>query len=382
MPVASRPLGLANARASAGTARLRVVRARDFGTPAAWDRLTAQASEPNPFFESWCLGAAVETFDRDGEVFLALLERDENIEAVMPLAKFRQYGTYLLPHLANWLHANAFCGTPLIARGAERAFWRELLDWADEHAEGALFLHLHELPEDGPSFRALCEEVRERPRPAAVVKRTERAMLASDRSPQAYFEQSLSAKKRKELRRQLNRLGDEGEVAFERRCDRRGLDGWIGDFLALEARGWKGSRGSALASSPDTARFFRAALRGAADNQRLERLTLSLDGRPIALLANFIAPPGAFCFKTTFDEGLARFSPGVLLQRENLGLLSREEIDWTDSCAAEGHPMIERIWREKRTILRVSLGIGGGLRRTLCKGLLRAETGAYPKGLG
>ena len=98
----------------------------------------------------------------------------------------------------------------------------KLLDWADAHAEGALFLHLHELPEHGPCFRALCEEVRERPRPAAVVKRTERAMLASDHSPQAYFEQSLSAKKRKELRRQLNRLGSKlaqvdwtlGEAAF------------------------------------------------------------------------------------------------------------------------------------------------------------------------
>lgn len=32
----------------------------------------------------------------------------------------------------------------------------------------------------------------------------------------------------------------------------------------------------------------------------------------------------------------ARFSPGMLLQLENLALLERGGIDWADSCAMEG----------------------------------------------
>ena len=92
------------------------------------------------------------------------------------------------------------------------------------------------------------------------------------------------------------------------------------------------------------------------------------------MLANFITPPGAFSFKTTFDERFARFSPGVLLQRENLDLLARGDIDWCDSCAAADHPMIERIWREKRAMVRVNVAIGGRLRRTLFRQMLRSET--------
>jgi len=99
------------------------------------------------------------------------------------------------------------------------------------------------------------------------------------------------------------------------------------------------------------------------------------------MLANFVAPPGVFSFKTAYDEDYARFSPGVLLQRENLDLLARADIDWCDSCASEGHPMIERIWREKRTILRVSIGIGGMLRRQAARAFLAAETRKFPKGL-
>ena len=85
---------------------------------------------------------------------------------------------------------------------------------------------------------------------------------------------------------------------------------------------------------------------GAADAGKLDMRALDLGGRPLAMLVNFLCPPGGFSFKTAFDEDYARFSPGVLLQRENLALLDRSGIDWTDSCAAADHPMIERIWRD------------------------------------
>ena len=98
------------------------------------------------------------------------------------------------------------------------------------------------------------------------------------------------------------------------------------------------------------------------------------------MLANFIAPPGAFSFKTAFDERFARFSPGVLLQRENLALLERAGVDWCDSCASADHPMIDHFWRERRAIGRVSVGIGGKLRRAAFRAIARVETRARSAG--
>ena len=99
------------------------------------------------------------------------------------------------------------------------------------------------------------------------------------------------------------------------------------------------------------------------------------------MLANFISPPGSYSYKTAFDERYARFSPGVLLQRENLALLDRDGIDWCDSCAAADHPMIDHIWRERRLVGRLSIAIGGGLRRALFGQLVRAELGRNPTGI-
>ena len=350
---------------------------RGFQTPAEmgrWSALAEWASEPNPFHESWFLLPALRGFDPVGKVTLLCLEADGQLAGLLPVVRAARYYGHPLPHLQGWQHPNAFLGIPLVARGFERMFWREFLIWCDANAGQALFLHLAQMPSGGPLHAALHEVLAERARPVAVVMREERAMLCSRLAPDDYLEGSLSGKKRKELRRQHRRLAEEGELVAERLADSENLDRWCDEFLALERRGWKGAAGSALASDPRTATLFRDALGGAARRGRLERLAIRLDGRPLAMLANFLTPPGAFSFKTAFDEDYARFSPGVLLQRENLELLTRPGIAWADSCAAADHPMIDHFWRERREIVGLSIGIGGALRRGAFRLIAAHET--------
>jgi CelD/BcsL family acetyltransferase involved in cellulose biosynthesis len=340
-----------------------------------WNALALHASEPNPFHESWYLLPALGALDPQESVKFLLFEVGDVLVGMMPLAREQRYYGRRIANLAGWTHPNCFLGAPLVAPGFERAFWRALLEWADRKAGKALFLHLTGLPLHGPLHQALSDVVAETGRPAGVVFREERAMLAAGKSPEEYFTAALSGKKRKELRRQLARLSEEGEVNFVRQANGEDLDVWIDRFLELEAAGWKGEAGSALAQQGTTEALFRESLEGAAAHSRLERLSLTLDGRPIAMLANFITAPGAFSYKTTYDEAYSRFSPGVLLQCENLLMLDRADVQWTDSCAAEGHPMIDHIWRERRALGRISVGIGGKLRRGVFARLLKLELG-------
>jgi CelD/BcsL family acetyltransferase involved in cellulose biosynthesis len=347
----------------------------------AWDALAQCAAEPNPFYESWYLLPSLRALDLEGSVQLLRFECDGDLAGLLPLRSERRYYRWPIPHLRGWVHDNCFLGAPLVAVGLERAFWRALLDWADQNAGKALFLHLAQIPLAGPLHEALQAVLAEQGRTSALVHHEERAMLASSEPAETYFEAALSGKKRKELRRQYARLSELGEVRFERRRDTEHLARWIEDFLMLEHSGWKGTAGSALASHQATSRMFQEALFGAAGQQRLERLTLTLNDEPIAMLANFLTPPGAFSYKTAFDERFARFSPGVLLQRENLALLGETEIAWCDSCAAADHPMIDHIWRERRAVGKISIAIGGKLRRAVFKRLVTAELGRSPAGV-
>ncbi len=368
---ASRPV--ASAHPVAITSRPWLECTSDAGFLADWKQLAQNCCEPNPFHEPWALLPALREHDPASRSQLLVCRAGDLLIGIVPLVSSMRYYRYPLPNLQNWTHDNAFCGGPLVRTGQEDRFWAALLDWADKHAGRALFLHLSHLAEDGPLCAALLTSASSQGRPVAIVHREERAFLRSDLSPDDYLAASMSGKKRKELRRQHRRLAEEGELTFERKIDDRGLSRWTEDFLTLEKAGWKGKNGSALACDPATESLFRSTLEGASNAGKLERLTMLMNGCPIAMLANFLSPPGAFSYKTAYDERYARFSPGVLLQRENLKVLGNPEIRWSDSCASANHPMIDRIWREKRSMVRVSAAIGGKARQALCRQILRRE---------
>jgi CelD/BcsL family acetyltransferase involved in cellulose biosynthesis len=336
-----------------------------------WDALAAQASEPNPFAERWYLAAALNAL-HTAHVSIAVV-RDTHLIGIMALGSERRYAGLPIAHWQNWLNHNAFLGTPLVKTGAEQAFWQTLLAYLDHGNNGRLFLHLNSLHIAGPVAEALSAVCQNEKRRYARVHYEERAFLERGLSPDAYWESNVRGKKRKELRRQHKRLAEEGTLSFERSNGSTGLDAWTADFLTLEKAGWKGANGSALDCAEDTRALFATALNGAAKAGKLELLTLRLDGRAIAMLANFLTPPGAFSFKTAFDEGYSRYSPGVLLQIENLALLERDGIDWCDSCAAQDHPMIDSLWSGRRGIGRYSVAIGGIAKRAAFAALLAAE---------
>jgi len=363
--------------ASVETGELRLLTLAELEEPAilaAWERLVARAAEPNPFFEPWYLLPSLHQWGAAEGVVTAAWFLQGRLAGLLPLAGRSRYYGHPVPHASGWLHANAFCGVPLIAAGHEAAFWQALIAHMDRHPARALFLHLPQLPADGPAYGALEGVLAARARSHYTAAHETRAMLAGETTAAAYLDAAMSAKKRKELRRQHNRLGEEGTLTFDRVEGGDGLAGWTAEFLALEAAGWKGEAGSALASLPGTRALFEQALAGAAAAGRLERLALRLNGRAIAMLVNFITAPGAYSYKTAFDEAYARFSPGMLLQLENLALLERGDVQWADSCAVEGHPMIERLWRGGRRMVGCNIAIGGTARRAAFRLLKAYET--------
>lgn len=341
---------------------------------AGWERLVAQAGEANPFYEPWFLLPSLRQWGAADRVVIKAWFVDGRLSGLVPIVRSADYYSHIITHATGWLHANAFCGAPLIAAGQEAAFWRAMLAHFDRSARRALFLHLPKLPAGGPAHAALEQVLAASGRAHYIVAEEQRALLTGEVSAEAYLEQAMSAKKRKELRRQHNRLAEEGKLTFERSDDAEGIAAWTAEFLALELAGWKGEAGSALASAPGTQAFFTQALAAAAQAGRLERLALRLDGRAIAMLVNLVTPPGVYSFKTAYDEAYARFSPGMLLQLENLALLERHGIAWADSCAVEGHPMIERLWRDKRRMVSCNIAIGGPLRRSVFRLLKAYET--------
>ena len=331
-----------------------------------WDDLAESASEPNVFAERWFVEPGVRHMLPPGETrLIAVWDGDGPGGTLLGLLSVRvegKYGRMAVRHVQNWVHAQSFLGTPLVRRGHEQAFWGEVLAVLDAADWAPGFLHLTGLAEGGPVHRGLAAAAAARGRPCSIVHRSQRALLAAGLSPTAYYQAAVRKKKRKELARLSARLAETGDMSFETLERGADLGAWCDDFLALEAAGWKGRAGSALAADPGTEAFFRELLAAAFAAGRLEVIRLAVAGRPIAMLVNLHAPPGGFSYKIAFDEDYARYSPGVLLEIENLRVLARPGFAWMDSCAVENHPMIDSLWRERRPIVRVTVPLSGARR--------------------
>lgn len=345
---------------------------------AEWQGLSDDASEPNSFQEPWFSVPGLRHLSDDPH--LRLVEIREagpggGLIGVVPLCVKRGYARLPFHYVENWRHHHDFLGAPFVRRGYEQEFWAALIDHLDAAGWAPGLLHINGLVEEGPIHAALRSAAAARGRGAPVVQRISRAALESRLPPGEYYRSTVRKKKRKELARLANRLAELGTV--ESRTLDPGEDprDWCEEFLALERAGWKGDNGSALACHPATERFFREAVAGAAAAGRLQMRRIDVDGRPIAMLVNFLAPPGSFSFKIAYDERYARYSPGVLVQLDNLAVLSLPGIAWMDSCAAENHSMIDSLWGERRSIVRVSVRLSGPRRALVYAAGRAAEEG-------
>lgn len=186
----------------------------------------------------------------------------------------------------------------------------------------------------------------------------------------------MGGKRHKEARRLERRLADLGRIDYDQLDRAEDAHRWVDEFLALEARGWKGRGHTALACQRQHRDFFRAVVEAAFASHGLTGLALRLNGRPIAMKCNFTSGDAGFAFKIAYDEELARYSPGVLLELENIRRFDRrEDLRWMDSCADPRHPMIDRLWRQRRTIQTTVAGVSrAGTAVVACLPLLRRLT--------
>ena len=359
--------------------RLRVLDADEISgaySSLVWADLAANAAESNPFLESWYLLPSLDRFAQDGGPDILAYEVDGTLCGLMPFASASRYYGKPIPHFANWMHANMFLGTPLVRNDHAPGFWENVLAQADATAGTALFLHLNQMALDGQVFEGLRTVCEAQSRAHGIVDRIERPVLDTQMGTKEYRDSKISWKRRKEWRRLRRLLEDRGKVEFRWHDGADDLERWIADFLRIEASGWKGEANSALACNPDTKATFREAMRRGALHGALVRCELTLDGKPIAMLVNFRAANGrtTFGFKTAMDDAYRKYSPGVLLENAYLEILDEERRTWCDSCAAPDHPVMTKIWKGRRAVGRVSVAIGGSVRRTLFSPLLSLET--------
>ena len=332
----------------------------------AWEDLAADALEPNVFYESWMMMPALRDLGSDKTLLTALVFGANPARpgtpllcGLFPLECGRGYKGLPVKFLRLWRHKHCFLATPLIRAGCARETLEAFFNWLATDARSGALMEFNTIPGEGPFQRALSDYLCGSAKPNHIFKGYRRAFFRLTADADAYLCAALSGKHRKMIRLQEKQLSAIGRLEWDTITPDDDVTVRIKEFLRLEASGWKGREGGALASNEAERNYFEAIVTEAFRRGRLMMLALRLDGRPIAYKCDFLAGRGLFTFKIAFDENYACHSPGVLLEVENIRRLhTQSRIEWADSCTGPFDSMFKRLWLSQRMIRDVIVSTG------------------------
>jgi hypothetical protein len=326
------------------------------------DFLSRRVMEPNVFFTARILAPAMPRID-DRSVRFALI-RDENgsrsrMRLLMPFS-IEKPGFAVGPSVLRvWANPFGPLGTPLVDAEQAAATIDDLLTaLSAPDLRLPKVLVLPELRLDGPFAQLLKGVALARDLPLSISELHQRPMLQSTQYGDAYLRESMGAHHRRDIERQWRQLSQLGTLTYEvaRQSDDVRLR--LEEFLALEAKGWKGRKRTALVSDRFRAAFAREAIDNLSEVDGVRIHTLNLNGNAIASMIVFMTMGEAYTWKTCYDEDFAKYSPGKLLAaRITDWHLDDLNIQRTDSCAIENHPLMSHMWKEREAMGTIIVGL-------------------------
>lgn len=320
---------------------------------AAWDDLSARAGSPHPFFGQHVMQAHLASGLASSDLRVVVVHGPHRLEAVLPFR--RSYDicglgrSVLLPFASPFITASA----PLVAEGPDRPAILAALVEGLAAASGGRAWRWPLLSVEAAPGRDLLAAMAEAGWELGEVARFARPVL--DRRPDhaAFLAGHPHPSRLKDLRRRQRRLAEGGAIGLQTVTQGPALARAVEVFLDLEAAGWKGTAGTAMACRTAHAAFARALFRAGGGPVGIRADTLTRDGAPLAVSLALVAGGTAYLLKTTYDEAARAFAPGLVLEAEIVRALHAEGFaDRLDSATLAGSAL-ESLYRERDTVAEI-----------------------------
>jgi len=121
--------------------------------------------------------------------------------------------------------------------------------------------------------------------------------------------------RRAKVRRSLRRAQALGAVTLSMETGAAAAAAFLGECLAVEASGWKGSQGTAIASAPDTLAFYSDLIRWAGREDLLRLFTFRLDGDLLAFKAGIEWGSDLYLLKRGYLQEASSLGPGFAIDQ-------------------------------------------------------------------
>lgn len=149
------------------------------------------------------------------------------------------------------------------------------------------------------------------------------------------YRRTLSKNLRKNLNRRRSRMEEQGKVEITVITDSNDAEQGLDRAFAIEASGWKGRHRTAMASKPETRRFYVELVRWAAEAGILRLVFLKVGGEPIAFDLGLQSHGWYYSLKTGYEARHQRLGPGAALTYELIRRCYDEGLERIELLGAE-----------------------------------------------
>jgi CelD/BcsL family acetyltransferase involved in cellulose biosynthesis len=281
------------------------------GIAAEWRQLCQDGPCNEPFFRPEWIAAAVRAFASKQRLLLVTVRDGARLLAVLPLLEKRGWShgipsTSLIS--ASRIPRFEFVhGSGVDVANAMRAAWQHL-----RNLPGWDMIELLNVPQGGAAERLLAVAKQDAfPTWQYEYANSPYIVLGEQRPGDDFSRFGRSSRFRYHLRQGWRDLGKRGAIRLQRleKADPESLQ----RFYALEQSGWKGRKGTAIASKPEMRQFFDAVARGAEKFGYLSMYFLEQGEATLAAHLAFTYGGRYYPVKVAYDENFSQYGPGHLI---------------------------------------------------------------------
>jgi len=231
--------------------------------------------------------------------------------AVWPLELHqRGPGPFVVRELRGLSHPHMTL-SDIAADSVQGPLWAAMWSWLQRQSGVAWdVLHLPLLAEDAVLAPALADL----PAAHVLAKAVDGSAWLDCTQPYEQLWKSVSANHRSSVTRGMKKAQERGALRYETHgVDAAGLAQAMQHFLAIEASGWKGAQGGAVACSPDALAFYQQLLQTMGPRGQCEIDLLWLGETPIATILWFRTAGTLHLQKIAYLDEVSALGPGKLI---------------------------------------------------------------------
>lgn len=315
-----------------------------------WNELLAESHCNIPFLRHEWLRIWWQHFGPPNRLAVMVGRKGSQLVFAVPLMEVKDsHAGIPLTILQSLTNQHSFRFNFIVRRGEESKmedFWRYL---RQRRRKWHLLL-LQEVPSDTPVWQLAIDTAQRHAYPVGVWEAFDSPYLTIDGRWDAYI-----GTRSRSLVKSLNKAGRQlADAAGGISHELNGGDGWdpaaFAEALEIESRGWKGERGTAIASDLNLTSFYTTWAQTAADLGWLRLSFLKADGTRVAFEFATEYAGHFYAMKASYDPAFRQYSLGQILCREILkscfecgiveydflGQVSEDKTRWTTQVRKHG----------------------------------------------